>query len=155
MKACKFEFGRRRRFGTESGPICQALAAANFSKPRQLNYIAKHRRPSRGSCSRLPKCIVRIRIPDTRSRAVQRPYTAGNRKRRLMATPARHRSVATPHATGTLTLPRSAGRASVKIFVAAEAEPQQEALARLLRKSSAVEVIGKDSRIPFDHAAMS
>jgi DNA-binding NarL/FixJ family response regulator len=72
-----------------------------------------------------------------------------------MATPARQRSVVTPHATGTLTLPRSAGRASVKVFVAAEAEPQQEALARLLRKSSSVEIIGKDSRIPFDHAAMS
>jgi len=72
-----------------------------------------------------------------------------------MATPARQRSVVTPHATGTLTLPRSAGRASVKVFVAAEAEPQQEALTRLLRKSSAVEIVGKDSRIPFDHAAMS
>jgi DNA-binding NarL/FixJ family response regulator len=72
-----------------------------------------------------------------------------------MVTPARQRSVVTPHATGTLTLPRSAGRASVKVFVAAEAAPQQEALIRLLRKNSAVEIIGKDSRIPFDHAAMS
>jgi DNA-binding NarL/FixJ family response regulator len=72
-----------------------------------------------------------------------------------MAIAARQGSVGARSTMGSLTQPRSAGRAGVKVFVAAEAEPQQEALTRVLRKNSSPEIVAKESRMPFDRAAMS
>jgi DNA-binding NarL/FixJ family response regulator len=58
-------------------------------------------------------------------------------------------------AVGSLTMPRAAARANARVFVAAETEMQQETLTGILRKSDSVEVVGQDSRAPFDPAAMS
>ncbi len=73
-----------------------------------------------------------------------------------MPTVARQKPIAANNAMaiGTLSLPHAAARTRVKIFVAAETEPQQEALTRKLRRCASVEIVGQDSHTPFDATAM-
>jgi DNA-binding NarL/FixJ family response regulator len=79
-----------------------------------------------------------------------------------MATAARQKSIAASNTLGTLTLPRLSARPAVRVFVAAEGEPQQDALARTLRKSASIEIVGKATEtpgkadfLPFDAAEMA
>jgi DNA-binding NarL/FixJ family response regulator len=87
------------------------------------------------------------------SRAPQQPDLPREQEEDFMATAARQRAVTASSALGSLSLPRATVRPTVRVFVAAETEPHQEVLARILRKNPSVEIAGMDCS-PFDVAAM-
>jgi len=88
------------------------------------------------------------------SRGPEPPDVPREQEEDFMATAARQKSVTASSAMGSLSLPRATVRPTVSVFIAAETEPQQEVLTRLLRKNPSVEIAGKDCRSPFDVAAM-
>src|SRR5271163_4353692 len=95
---------------------------------------------------------TKVRPPE--SRAPAQPDATREQEKDFMATAARQRPLTASSAIGTLSLPRATVRPTVRVFVAAETEPQQEVLTRLLRKNPSVEIAGKDCSSPFDVAAM-